>query len=352
MDAGNRDPDADRDPDRTDPLAADPSVAAAVAGDEAAFAQLVQRHQRELQVHCYRMTGSYAESEDLVQETFLRAWRRIDTYAGRSTFRAWLYRIATNACLDALRGRQRRLMPYDVAPPADPDGPPVDGPPHPGVDPFPDHLLAGGDDAEPGAAVVAQETIELAFLAAIQHLPPRQRAAVIMRDVLGWSARETAEQLDVSEPAVKSLLQRARPVLRRHLPAGRDEWQPDEDPDLAERVLLQRYMDAHEQDDVEALAAVLREDVRVSYPPYPMWCDNRDDFIVGSRKFAPPGEVRFVATRANRQPACAIYLRPPGADGFHPVALEVLRVEGGRIAEIVDYGDPALFEAFELPATL
>lgn len=224
-----------------------------------------------------------------MQETFLRAWRRIDTYAGRSTFRAWLYRIATNACLDALRGRQRRLMPYDVAPPADPDGPPLEGPPHPGVDPFPDHLLAvgAGDDAEPGAAVVAQETIELAFLAAIQHLPPRQRAAVIMRDVLGWSARETAEQLDVSEPAVKSLLQRARPVLRRHLPSRRHDWQPEEDPDLAERVLLQRYMDAH-----------------------------------------------------------------PGAEGFHPVALEVLRIEGGRIAEIVDYGDPALFEAFGLPATL
>jgi RNA polymerase sigma-70 factor (ECF subfamily) len=332
----------------------DPLVAAAVAGDESAFTALVQRHRRELQVHCYRMLGSFAESEDMVQETCLRAWRRLDTYAGRSTFRAWLYRIATNACLDALRGRERRLMPYEVVPAADPDGPPVEGAPHPSVDPFPDRLLAGGEDGlpEPGQAVVEQETIELAFLAAIQHLPPRQRAALIMRDVLGWSAKETAELLDVNETAVKSLLQRARPTLRRHLPERRQEWQPEDDPGVAERVLLQRYMDAHQQDDVEALAALLREDVRVSYPPYPLWCDSREAFIVGSRKFAPPGEVRLVPTAANHQPACAIYLRPPGAEAFHPVALEVLRIEGDRIAEIVDYADPALFEAFGLPAAL
>jgi RNA polymerase sigma-70 factor (ECF subfamily) len=328
-------------------------VAAAVGGDEAAFTVLVERHRHELLVHCYRMLGSHAEAEDAVQETFLRAWRRFDTFAGLSTVRAWLYRIATNVCLDALRGRTRRRMPYEVVAAVDPDGPPPDGQPHPSVEPIPDHLLASGDDgAEPGAAVIEQETIELAFLAAIQHLPPRQRAALIMRDVLGWSARETAEQLDVNEPAVKSLLQRARRTLRRHLPARRQDWQPEDDPGLAERVLLQRYMDAHAQDDVEALAAVLAEDVRVSYPPYPLWCDSREAFIVGSRKFAPPGEVRLVATRANFQPACAIYLRPPGDDAFHPVALEVLRVEGDRITEIVDYGDPALFELFGLPATL
>jgi RNA polymerase sigma-70 factor (ECF subfamily) len=335
------------------PPEADPLVAAAVEGDEVAFTTLVERHRHELLVHCYRMMGTHAEAEDAVQEAFLRAWRRLDTFAGVSTVRAWLYRIATNVCLDALRDRTRRRMPYEVVPAVDPDGPPPDGPPHPSVEPIPDHLLVSGDDgSEPGAAVIEQETIELAFLAAIQHLPPRQRAALIMRDVLGWSARETAEQLDVNEPAVKSLLQRARRTLRRHLPARRQEWQPEDDPGVAERVLLQRYMDAHATDDVEALAAVLAEDVRVSYPPYPLWCDSREAFIVGSRRFAPPGEVRFVATAANCQPACAIYLRPPGEDAFHPVALEVLRVEGDRITEIVDYGDPAIFELFGLPATL
>ncbi|HEX6569305.1 MAG TPA: sigma-70 family RNA polymerase sigma factor [Acidimicrobiales bacterium] len=332
----------------------DPIVAAALAGDEQAFARLVDRHTRELRVHCYRLSGSYTEAEDMVQETFLRAWRRLDTFAGRSTFRAWLYRIATNTCLDALRGRRRRVLPYDVVPAADPEGGPPEGADYACVEPFPDHLLAGDlpGDAEPGEAAIRQETIELAFLAAIQHLPPRQRAALVLRDVLGWSAKDTADLLGTSQTAVKSLLQRARPTLRRHLPSRRHEWQPRDDPGVDERVLLQRYMDAHEQDDVEALAALLREDVRVSYPPYPIWCDSRGDFIVGSRKFAPPGDIRFVPTRANMQPACAIYLRAPGDTAFRPVALEVLRIDGDRIAEIVDYGLPDLFPAFGLPATL
>ncbi|MGH9117541.1 MAG: RNA polymerase subunit sigma-70 [Acidimicrobiales bacterium] len=320
------------------PAGPDTVVAAAQAGDESAVSELVRRHRNELQVHCYRMLGSFTESEDLVQETFLRAWRGLDRFEGRSTFRARLYRIATNACLDALTHRQRRLLPYDVVPAADLDGPPPEPAEYRSLEPCPDHLL-------PGEAVVARETIELAFLAAIQHLTPRQRAALIVRDVLGWSARETAELLEISEAAVNSLLQRARPTLRKHLPTPRHEWTTDAELTEAEGVLLRRYIDAHQR-------AVLREDVRVSYPPYPLWCDSRDDFIEGSRKFAPPGEIRFVATTANRQPAAALCLRSPGDADFRLIALEVLRIEGDQIAEIVDFDLPELFPAFGLPATL
>jgi RNA polymerase sigma-70 factor (ECF subfamily) len=331
-----------------------PVVAAAQAGDDAAFAELVRRHRRELQVHCYRMLGSYSESEDMVQETFLRAWRKIDTFQGRSSFRAWLYRIATNACLNALAERPGRVLPYDVAPAADPDGPPPPPAEYRCLEPYPDHLLEGvtPHDAEPGEVVIAKETIELAFLAAIQHLPPRQRAVLLLRDVLGWSARETADLLDMTEAAVKSMLQRARPTLRTHLPPRRQEWAPATDPSVMERVLLQRYIDAHEQDDLEALVDVLREDVRVSYAPHTIWSDSRAAFIDGSRKFAPPGEYRFVPTRANMQPAAAIYLRSPGDSEFRLTALEVLRIEGDKIVEIVDFDLPGLYPAFGLSPTL
>jgi RNA polymerase sigma-70 factor (ECF subfamily) len=332
----------------------DPVVAAAQAGDEAAFTELVQRHRRELQVHCYRMLGSFAESEDVVQETFLRAWRRIGSFAGRSSLRAWLYRIATNACLDVLRGRRPRMLPYDVVPAARADGPPPEQADYLSLEPYPDDLLVGNDPAgpEPGATVVEQETIELAFLAAIQYLSPRQRAALILRDVLGWPAKDTADALGLSEAAVKSLLQRARPILRDHLPARRHDWQPEADPGFEERVLLQRYIDAHEQDDVNALASVLREDVRVSYAPHSIWCESRDDFIVSSRKYAPPGEIRFLPTRMNMQPAVGIYLRSPGDTEFRITALEVLRIVGDQIAEIVDFDMPEVFPALGLPGTL
>ncbi len=322
-------------------------VEAARAGDEDAFSQLVRRHERELQVHCYRMLGSFTESEDLVQETFLRAWRGLDGFEGRSSVRAWLYRIATNACLDVLAQRRQRVMPYDVVPASTPDAPSFASGENAWVEPYPEHLLASRAD-HPEDAVISRETIELAFLAAIQHLPPRQRAVLVFRDVLGWPAKDTAELLDMTETGVKSMLQRARPALRRHLPARRDDWTPDEDPGVVERVILQRYVEAHESDDVRALADLLLEDVRVSYPQMGMWCAGREDFVVGSRKFAPPGEYRLVATRANHQPAVAIYLKPPGGADFQLTALELLRLENGRIAEIVDFDLPHLSAAFGL----
>jgi RNA polymerase sigma-70 factor (ECF subfamily) len=330
-------------------------VAAAQAGDESAFARLVQRHQRELQVHCYRMLGSFQDSEDMVQETFLRAWRRREAFQGRSTFRAWLYRIATNCCLDALARRPRRVLPYDVVPAAvDPEGPMPQAAGFAWLEPYPDHLLEGIVSAsdDPAAEVAARETIELAFLAAIQHLPPKQRAVLILRDVLDWSANETAELLDVSVAAVKSALQRARATLRTYLPERRSEWTRTSASSDEEQALLQRYMDAHESGDPEALLGLLHEDLRVSFPPLPLWAESREAFIAGSRKHAAVGEYRFVPTRANRQLATAIYLRRPGDTAFRPLTLEVLRIDGGKIVEIVDFSTPSLFVAFGLPSSL
>jgi RNA polymerase sigma-70 factor (ECF subfamily) len=326
-------------------------VAAARRGDEASFAALVERYRRELLVHCYRMVGSFTEAEDLVQETFLRGWRGLGMFEGRSTFRAWMYRIATNACLDFLDRRQPRLLPYDVVPPTAP-GDVAGAAEYPSIEPFPDRLLESQAEDDPDAVVVARETIELAFLAAIQHLPVRQRAVLILRDVLGWPAKDAGAVLDMSEVAVKSALQRARATLKEHVPPGREDWRAGPPTTEVERSLLERYIDAHERDDPEALAAVLREDIRVSYPPHPLWRDSRDSFITSSAADAPAGEYRFLTTRANRQPAVAIYLREPGQATFRPVALELLRIEGDRIAEIVDFDLPHLVREFGLPGEL
>jgi RNA polymerase sigma-70 factor, ECF subfamily len=210
------------------------------AGDEAAFAAQVERYRREIQIHCYRMLGSFEDSEDLVQETFLRAWRKRESFEGRSSLRTWLYRIATNACLDALRSRPRRVLPSQLGPGADPPLPTLPPADLPWLQPYPDHLLEGiaPSDDEPEAVIVARETIEIAFLAAIQVLPPRQRAVLILRDVLGWSAKEIASLLETSVAAVNSALQRARASLKRELPDRRLDWAPAPDPSESERALL------------------------------------------------------------------------------------------------------------------
>jgi RNA polymerase sigma-70 factor, ECF subfamily len=324
-------------------------VTAAQAGDQELFAELFDRHRRELLVHCYRMLGSFHEAEDLLQETFERAWRgagRVDT---GSSLRAWLYRIATNACLDALRRRgRRRVLPFDVMDPVRPEGP-MPAADELWLEPFPDRLLS---DTDPGESVVRRETIELAFVAALQHLAPRQRAVFIARDVLGWSARATATLLGTSEVSVKSALQRARALMRERLPQRRDDWGAAAELGDREREVLRRYIDAHRHDDVEALAEALADDVRVAYPQIPLWSDSRDAFIKATREFAPPGDYRFLATSANRQPAVAIYHRAPGEPVFRLTALEVLRIKGGRVTEIVDFDVPELSAAFGLAPTL
>ena len=307
--------------------------------DEATFAEHAERHRRELQLHCYRMLGSLDESEDLVQETFLRAWRRRETYAGRASFRAWLYRIATNACLDALERRPRRPQAAEV----------------PWLQPYPDALLEGipSADDEPDAVVVAKETVELAFLVAIQHLPPRPRAVLILRDVLGWPAKDTAALLDTSVASVNSALQRARAGLKEHLPERRLDWAVESD--QAQRDLLQRYMDATENGDMEAMKATLSDDLRFTMPPEPGRWEGRDDVVgmwesggFGTHEF---GRMRCVLTSANRQPAVANYVAAPGASEFRPMALDVLRIEGGLVVDIVTFPGE-VFAAFGLPATL
>jgi RNA polymerase sigma-70 factor, ECF subfamily len=338
----------------------DAVVAAARAGDDSAFAALVERHRGELRVHCYRMLGSLDESEDLVQETFLRAWKHLGSFEGRSTVRAWLYRIATNACLDALDGRTRRVLPQHVAAPSDPS---VALPPRTDVawlQPFPDRLWepVAPSEAEPDAVVVATETVELAFLAAIQHLPPRQRAVLILRDVLGWPARQTAALLDGSVASVNSALQRARATLREHLPERRGEWAPATEPTERERAVLRRYVDAVERADLDAVAALLAEDVRTAMPPWPMWFQGRDNVMAALATSWDPGspwyvgQFRMVPTRANRQPAVAAYVRRPDDPAYRAFAITVLRIEDGRIVEATAFHDLGLFPAFALPLEL
>ena len=328
-------------------------VAAARAGDEPAFGELVQRYRRELQVHCYRMLGSFEDAEDMMQETFLRGWKNRASFQGRSSFRAWLYRIATNTCLDELERRPRRAA---DAPPGAPARAPAD---LPWLQPYPDHLLEGvaAGEAGPEAAVVVKETIGLAFLAAIQLLPPRQRAALILRDVLDWSARETASLLEVSVAAANSSLQRARATLREHLPERGPDWAPAADPSEEERALLQRYLDAHERADTAALVALLREDAVMTMPPAPTHVAGRQAiyaFISPSLEPASPdyvGHMRGVPTRANLQPAVAIYLRAVGESEYRAMAMDVLTVEDGAVTAITVF-EPHLFAAFGLPPTL
>jgi RNA polymerase sigma-70 factor (TIGR02960 family) len=319
----------------------DPTVDAAKAGDQSAFATLADRHRRELHVHCYRMVGSFEEAEDLVQETFLRAWRSRETFEGGPGFRAWLYRIATNASLDAIRSRSRRVPSLSSFAEV------------PWLQPYPDRLLdeVAPSDAEPDAVVVARETIELTFMAVIQLLPPQQRAVLILRDVLEWSAAETAALLDTTVAAANSALQRARATLRAQLPerpVAADELTDDE------RALLQGFIETHERGDIAAAAAMLRDDVRVTMPPNPGLYEGREA-IVGLMRLAfdtdAMGEWRLVPTRANRMPAAASYQRAPGDTVFRAFKLDVLRVEDGAIAEITTF-NADLFEAFGLARTL
>jgi RNA polymerase sigma-70 factor (TIGR02960 family) len=319
------------------------AVAAATAGEEPALAGLTERHRRELHVHCYRMLASFDEAEDAVQETFLRAWRSRQRFEGGALFRAWLYRIATNVCLDLLRRNSRRRAVGHSLPEA------------PWLQPYPDRLLdeiAPSDD-QPDAVVVERETIELAFLAAMQVLPPRQRAALIACDVLGWPASEAAALLETSVAAANSALQRARATMQGHLPPRRAEW-PVREPSDGERALLARFIDAHERCDTAAAIAIAAQDIRVTMPPHPFHFEGIEAFApLLARAFGEErdGDWRLVPTQANRMPTAASYLRRPGDSQFRAFKLDVLRVEGGVIAEITTFG-AALFPAFGLPPTL
>ena len=321
------------------------------------FAELAERHRGELRVRCYRMLGSFDEAEDLVQEVFLRAWKGRGGFQGRSSLRAWLYRIATNACLDALGSRGRRILPHQAGPPAGSGQAQIVAVDTPWLQPFPNHLwepVAPRSD-EPEAAVVAKETLELAFLAAIQHLPPRQRAVVILHDVLGWPARQTAETLDGTVASVNSALQRARATLREQLPPGRADWAPSSPPTDEDRRLLRRYMSAFEGGDLAGVAELLAQDVRAGMPPYPEWFAGREAVLAAlsaswdADSPAYVGSFRMLPVLANGQLGAAAYVRPAAERSYTPFGIGVPQIEHGRIVEIIAFHEPALFPAFLLP---
>jgi RNA polymerase sigma-70 factor (ECF subfamily) len=334
-------------------------LAAARAGDEAAFAELVEPVRRELQVHCYRMLGSVEDAEDAVQETLLRAWARLDSYAARAPLRAWLYGIATHACLDALRRRKSRVWPTDLAGPADPHRYELASLDLPWLQPYPDRLLDVAADAadEPEAVVTARETIELAFLAAIQRLPARQRAVLILRDTLDWSVKDTAAALALTPAAVNSALQRAHATLAAHLPAQRGNWPttPTPAPTPEERTALRRLIAAWEQANPADLLALLSDDVKLIMPPGATWFAGRPDVVsfFAEHVFGEMGKNwRLYPTAANRQPAFALFWRTPGHDVFRAFGIGVVRVVGAEITEIALFQQPDLFALFDLPGSL
>src|SRR5215217_2397462 len=310
---------------------------------EREFAQQVNRHRRELHVHCYRMLGSFEEAEELVQETFLRAWRHRDQFDGGAGRRAWLYRIATNACLDFIRRKGRRVQ--EVGSFAE----------IPWLQPYPDRLLdeVAPRADEPDAVVVARETIELGFLALIQLLPARQRAVLIMRDVLEFSAAETGAALETSVASVNSALQRARATLGDRAPAPRAEWSGEAELSEEERELLRGFIETHESGDHEAAVRLMAQDIRVTMPPAPMVFDGiaalRPLFV---RAFDEEGagEWKLLPTRLNRMPAAASYHRAPGGHEYTPYKIDVLRVRDGAIAEITTFGTTTVFAELGLPA--
>jgi RNA polymerase sigma-70 factor (TIGR02960 family) len=306
------------------------------------FTERAERYRRELHVHCYRMLGSFDEAEDAVQEVMLQAWRRRGDLERPEHLRAWLYKIATNRCLDHLRSNQRRVATLssfrDIA----------------WLEPYPDRLLAEAApaEAEPDASVVASEKIGLAFLAVLQLLPARQRAALVLRDVLDWPAAEVAELLDLSVAAVNSALQRARATLRTALPVDeRERWEHDRG-DAVEADVLARYIAAYESGDAEATLALLAEDIRVTMPPAPYLFEGRDSVLGLAIRAREVGRWRLVPTRANGQPAAACYLQTGGEAEFRAYKIDVLDLAGnGTIRAITTFG-VRHFEAFGLPAVL
>jgi RNA polymerase sigma-70 factor, ECF subfamily len=322
------------------------------AGDDEAFRELTDPHRRELQLHCYRILGSTQDAEDLVQETLLAAWRSLEAFEGRASVRAWLYRIATNRCLNALRGRSRR--PREVQATDDVPVPtrriePI------WLEPYPDVLLEDMPDRSPGPATryEARESIELAFIVALQGLPPGQRAALVLRDVLGFRTAEVAEMLDTGEFAVKGALQRARATLRERLPAVDRERAPRPHSAL-ERRLVGRFADAVESGDIDYVVALLTDDARLTMPPLPLEYEGHAAIAAFLRQRAElrGAPLRVVPTRANTQPAFGCYLSDAQAAIARPWGLIVLSLEVDAVAAITWFADTGVFRHFGLPQTL
>ena len=332
----------------------EPSVLmeAAKRGDRDAFQHLAEQHRRELRLHCYRMLGSIHDAEDAVQETLLRAWRAVADFEGRTSFRNWLYKIATHACLNMVTARQRtaRLLPHDIGPPAQaiPQEPATE---IAWLDPYPDEPIAQLSAIEPGPAAryESHEAVQLAFVAAVQRLPPLQRAALLLRDVLGWSAAEAAQLLDTSVASITSALQRARATMETSYSSRRSASVPDE----RQRELLDRYVAAWETADLDNFLALLKEDAILSMPPYREWLLGPDAigrlFAFVCSRYGGSGAFRLVRTAANGQPAFAVYSRSSETGDFVAHSIQVLSLDEDGVALVVNFRKPELFEFFGLP---
>jgi RNA polymerase sigma-70 factor, ECF subfamily len=319
--------------------------------DQADFAQLTGPFRAELLAHCYRMLGSVHDAEDQVQETLIRAWRSYGDFEGRASLRTWLYKIATNTCLRALENRSRRPLPSGLgAPDADPDGPVTTGQREvPWLEPIPDALVQAGP-ADPASVVDARASLRLALIAALQYLPARQRAVLILRDVLQWKASEVADLLGTTTTAVNGVLLRARARIEE---AGLAQDEIGEPADKNRRALLDRYAAAFENADAAGLSRLLREDATFEMPPILTWFAGRGRIarFLGTVVFGQPGDFKMIPVAANGQPGFACYLLGP--DGCHHAhAVQVLTVAGAGIAHVVSFNQPELFGVFGLPQVL
>lgn len=338
-------------------------LAAARAGDERQFSELTEPYRRELQVHCYRILGSLHESEDMVQETMLKAWKRLNTYEGRASFRSWLYKIATNSCLDFLdQQKSRRLLPFDKLSPSDPKAPIQ--PPTTEItwlEPFPDEWLGDKSAINPEARYTDTESISLAFLTALQTLPPRQRAVLILRDVLDFSAIETADVLELTVSSVNSALHRARTSLSQRYRLGEMEESTMSSTDERTQWLLDHFVEAWERADVDGLVALLKADAAFAMPPSPSWYQGHEAISKFSAAtiFANdgmfPGKAlnrwRLLPTRANGSPAFAIYQRDDKHE-YQAFGLIALVLEEDKLSQIISFIDPSLPPLFGFPARL
>jgi RNA polymerase sigma-70 factor (ECF subfamily) len=328
---------------------------AARRGSEDAFRRIVEEHRAELHAHCYRMLGSLHDADDALQDTLLRAWRGLPRFGGRSTLRTWLYRIATNTCLDAIARRPKRVLPVDYGPasaPSTPIGQPLVE--SVWVEPYPDETLGLGDGhAGPEARYAQREAIELAFVAALQHLTATQRAVLILREVLGFSAREVSESLETTVASVNSALQRARKAVAERLPERTQQETLRSLGDERMREAVDAYLDAWERADVDAVAALLAEDAIFSMPPWPMWWQGRlaiAGFVSAAHDACPEGRV--LPIRANGQLASAHYALDADTGRYLAAAIDVFTFEGPLIKEITSFVSPEVFARFGLPAEL
>jgi RNA polymerase sigma-70 factor, ECF subfamily len=330
----------------------------AARGDEAAFREIAEAHRADIHAHCYRMLGSLHDADDALQDTLLRAWRAMPGFRGRSSLRTWLYRIATNVCLDAIARRPKRVLPIDYGPPTAPGdsepGRPVTEPIW--IEPYPDEEGLGGiadGAAGPEARYERREALELAFVAALQHLPPRQRAALIMRDVLGFSAKEAAESLDTTVASVNGGLRRARTAIAERLPERSQQATIRTLGHGRLRALVERFADAFERGDVDAILATLAEDASFAMPPYREWCRGREAIAQSwLMPGGPPPRLRYVPARANGQLALGVYLRDREAGSYLPFCLDVLAVGDGKITEVIAFRSFETHSRFGLPERL